>query len=297
MRFDSILNQTFKDFELIILDDCSTDDSRYILNQYKNHPCVSYFEINEINSGSPFLQWKKGIEKANGKWIWIAESDDYCSNNLLARLHENSLKDNTVLSYCQSIVVDEKGKEHGNMLWWTDDLEEKRWLNDYVNNGDDEVINYLLFKNTIPNASAVLFKKSAYLLCETAFQQMKFCGDWMLWVNLLKQGNISFCAQELNYFRRHDFTTRVLNSHVKKKVRYEEEFMIAKFIKQNINSVNRDYFNKRLNQIISSYSSFLNIKEVIKYLFLPHAYNSILPYYKVISHYFMIKLKLEKVKA
>lgn len=295
-RFDSILNQTFQDFELIILDDCSTDNSRHILNQYKDHPCVTYFEINENNSGSPFLQWKKGIEKANGTWIWIAESDDYCSNNLLARLLENALRHSAVLSYCQSIVVDDNGKEFSNMLWWTDDLDKNRWLRDYVNNGDDEIRSYLLFKNTIPNASAVLFKKSAYLLCESFFQQMKLCGDWMLWVNILKQGNISYCADALNYFRRHDYTTRILNSSIKKKLRYEEEFMVARFIYRNIKSFNEYNFKKRLSQIISCYSSFLNMKEVIKHLLLPYTYNGIIPFYKVIGHYFMIKLRLVKVK-
>ncbi len=73
-RIDSILNQTYQDFELILLDDCSSDDSCDILLSYKDNPHVSQIVFNDENSGTPFKQWDKGIRMAKGKWIWIAES-------------------------------------------------------------------------------------------------------------------------------------------------------------------------------------------------------------------------------
>ena len=60
-RIDSILRQTWTDFELILLDDASTDTSREILEKYRNHPRVSRIEFNTQNTGSPFQQWMKGI--------------------------------------------------------------------------------------------------------------------------------------------------------------------------------------------------------------------------------------------
>src|SRR5215469_17881071 len=84
-RIDSILGQSFQDFEVILLDDCSTDDSRSILSQYSAPPRVR-LEFNQTNSGSPFKQWNKGVRLANGKYIWIAESDDYADERLLERL-------------------------------------------------------------------------------------------------------------------------------------------------------------------------------------------------------------------
>ena len=53
-RIESILAQSFQDFELILLDDCSTDESRSILERYATHPKVSHYVPNEHNSGSPF---------------------------------------------------------------------------------------------------------------------------------------------------------------------------------------------------------------------------------------------------
>jgi len=88
-RLHSIFNQTFKDFEVILLDDASTDDSVAIMNKYAEDNKVSHFVINKKNSGSPFKQWKKGLELAKGKYIWIAESDDSCELNFLESQLEN----------------------------------------------------------------------------------------------------------------------------------------------------------------------------------------------------------------
>ena len=77
-RIESIINQTYQDFELIILDDCSTDHSKEIIESYRNHPRVNQIVYNTENSGSTFKQWNKGVELAEGECIWFAESDDWC---------------------------------------------------------------------------------------------------------------------------------------------------------------------------------------------------------------------------
>ena len=84
-RIDSILWQAYQDFELLLLDDCSTDSSREILTTYANNPKVR-LEYNAQNSGSVFKQWNKGVRLTGGRYIWIAESDDFSDPEFLARL-------------------------------------------------------------------------------------------------------------------------------------------------------------------------------------------------------------------
>ena len=72
-RVESVLNQTFQDFEIIFLDDASTDNSKEVFSKYSNHPKISHVIFNETNSGSPFKQWNKGFGLSTGEYIWIAE--------------------------------------------------------------------------------------------------------------------------------------------------------------------------------------------------------------------------------
>ena len=110
-RFKSILDQTFKDFELIVLDDCSTDNSREVIERYRSHPSVSKIIYNEVNSGSTFEQWSKGFQSARGKYIWIAESDDWCEPTFLQEVVNPLLGDDgIVLSFCQALFVSEEMK-------------------------------------------------------------------------------------------------------------------------------------------------------------------------------------------
>lgn len=108
-RLSSILNQTFQDFELILLDDASTDNSLELLDRYKNDPHVSHFIVNEQNTGSPFKQWMKGILLAKGEWVWIAEADDLCEPTFLETCVEQVQKYPNV-SVCMTAFryIDEK---------------------------------------------------------------------------------------------------------------------------------------------------------------------------------------------
>ena len=104
-RVESVLRQTFHDFEVILLDDCSTDDSRSLLSSYADDPRVR-IEFNEVNSGSPFKQWNKGVRLARGEYVWIAESDDYADERMLERLAAVlEAEPKVAFAYCGSDAV------------------------------------------------------------------------------------------------------------------------------------------------------------------------------------------------
>lgn len=290
-RIDSVLTQTYPHSELIILDDYSTDNSREVIEQYRQHPKVSHIVYNEENSGSPFKQWIKGIALSKGDWIWIAESDDYCLPHLLSELVNAVQKcPDAVLSYCQSFEVDGKGKVAGDLLWHVADLDAQHWKSDFCTAGTEEIKKYLLHRNTIPNASAVLFKKSAYEQADKSFESMKLCGDWLLWIQLLKQGAVAFKSQPLNFFRQHGATTRVLNSSEKRKKRFEEEYQIFNDVKKTVPVRSTAAVTSRMKNILLQYSYCFTVQEMSKLLINPFSYNRSISLLTLFAYYTKSKL-------
>jgi glycosyltransferase involved in cell wall biosynthesis len=280
-RIDSVLNQSFDDFEVIILDDYSSDNSRQVIETYRRHPKVTHVVFNDINSGSTFKQWNKGIALAKGEWIWFAESDDWCEPELLATLLKNASKSsNTTISYCQSHYREEGSDVVLDMSFHTESLSKTYWLTDYINTGVDEIKNFLLYKNTIPNASAVIFKKSAFIQVDKAFERMRLCGDWMLWVQLLKIGNIAFCAKPLNSFRAHNSTTRVLNTLAKKRLRLEEEYRIVLDIKKTYKCLAVET-DERMQAILEEYNFCFDDN---KHIIFPYLYGGKIPYLELLAY-------------
>jgi glycosyltransferase involved in cell wall biosynthesis len=204
-RIESVLRQTFQDFELILLDDYSTDESREILSSYANNPRVR-IEFNETNSGSTFKQWNKGARMARGRYIWFAESDDYADERLLeklvARLDEEP---NSVLCYCRSWQVSADGQLKGFQDSYLPDLGTQKWAGDFRANGIEECRRYLIHCNTVLSASSVLFRKDVYWRVGGADETLVLCGDWKMWTSMaLTGGDISYEGQALNYYRYHD---------------------------------------------------------------------------------------------
>jgi len=210
-RLGSILNQTYQNLEIILLDDHSTDGSVKILEKYKGHDKVTGLYINDKNSGNPFRQWIKGIEKAKGEWIWIAESDDVGDPELLTKLIEQ-IDEDTSLCWCRSIVIDEHGaestylgqKEWPNRAYWKD-----LKSGNQIMKGEDFIVNYLYNVNQVVNASSVIFKAEYFPLnIQETLQTFRLCGDWLIWIHIISKGNTSFVDQPLNKFRIHSGTVR-----------------------------------------------------------------------------------------
>ncbi len=212
-RIDSVLNQTYQDFELILLDDQSQDNSKEILEKYRNHEKTSQLIFNDVNSGSTFKQWAKGISQATGELIWIAESDDYAHPTFLETMVASFDNPKVILSYSNSNIIDESSNIMEHSDFWKERYGQGRWNSDYTNNGNKEVSQYLKFKNTIPNASAVTFRKSSIDLRFLEDINMRYSGDWMCWMNIIGQGDIFYSGKKLNYFRHHERTTRHEKSH------------------------------------------------------------------------------------
>lgn len=196
-RIDSILRQTYQDFELILLDDCSTDNSCDIMEQYRNNPHVSHIVYGESNSGSAFRQWDKGIALAKGEWIWVAESDDYSEPIFLERLMGEVVSvSDCVLAYSATYWVDQQGQK----LWDTPHSDK---VNIY--SGHDFIRQKLAVCNSIANVSECIFRRDKFRPAEGhRYEHMRLCGDWFVYILLAEQGKVIEVEEPLNYYRQHN---------------------------------------------------------------------------------------------
>ena len=133
-RIDSVLNQSYQDFEVILLDDVSKDDSVSVLETYKDNPKVSHVLVNETNSGSPFGMWQKGFDLAKGDFIWIAESDDWADRKFLETLIPKFENPKVVVSHCISNNFYMKTKVTKINSWWST-FNVNLWNSDFIENG------------------------------------------------------------------------------------------------------------------------------------------------------------------
>lgn len=190
-RLDSVFNQTYQNFEVIVLDDCSTDNSLEIIEKYKGNPHLSRIVVNETNTGSPFKQWNKGIGLANGELVWIAESDDYCELNMLEELVKAfEEKNNVALAFSSYVMFDDEGGKyvppaHGTQYY----------------SGDAFVSRWMTQECVVKNASGAIFRKSALAYVTDEYLRYKQCGDYMFWTMLAGTGAVAFVNKNLTYFR------------------------------------------------------------------------------------------------
>jgi len=241
-RIDSVLNQTFTDFEVIILDDCSTDNSVEIINSYVNHPAISHVVINKENSGSPFKQWKKGFELSKGKYIWIAESDDWCELNLLEILMKPLIIDKSVvLAFCQTKVMSEKGE----IIYKT-----TMPFYDKTITGRDFIAGYMFGDPVLINSGMVVFRKDALQNIDPEFVNFKSAGDWMFWNSVAIQGNVFISGAYLNYFSR--YKTTISSRAEVSGIDMKEGCMMFKWVKENT-SPTIDEINNAVKQRMNLY--------------------------------------------
>lgn len=230
-RIDSILNQTLTDFEVIFLDDASKDNSLGIVMAYADSR-ITHIVKNTQNSGSTFLQWKKGLDLAKGEYIWIAESDDVASPVFLSTL-VNKLESDHELAVAFS--ASKWINQDGTVIHETSHESEGQW------NATELITGGFLKGTVIYNASSAVFRKDGIRNVDfTELTQFRYAGDWLFWVQLIKDKKVFRTSQQLNEFRRHD--GNVSFKAEKEGLQFKEGLKIVFYIFANYSV---DFFKKR----------------------------------------------------
>lgn len=236
-RIDSVLQQTFEDFELIIIDDASTDNSHEIIERYRPNPKISKIIYEKKNSGSPFIQWRKGIESSTGNWIWIAESDDLADISFLEQMHNKITElPQATLIYSDSYLIREDNTEKYSDIK-NRFLKSEKWSKDYYRGGNEEINECLKLFCSVNNASSAVMKKENLIRVHDELTDYFLHGDWFAYIKLLMMGSVGYVAQPLCTVRNHE--TGLINRNQNIVLSKTEHFRILSLLMKQNSSVDK----------------------------------------------------------
>lgn len=186
---DSVLNQTYSEIEIIVVDDGSTDNTRKIVEKYKNRVKYLYKE----NSGSASAR-NMGIRESSGELIAFLDSDDVWEDKKLEE-QVRSLQNNqeAALIYCGKLWVDEEGKPIKHEF--TQHEFPEGWI-----------FEKLFEANYISSASCVVARKEAILQVGGFNESPVFrnAQDYELWLKIVARYRCLSIPKSLVRYRRHD---------------------------------------------------------------------------------------------
>jgi glycosyltransferase involved in cell wall biosynthesis len=245
-RLESIYNQTIKPYEVIIIDDCSTDNSVSIINKYIADKIIpTKLIVNKKNTGSGYYNWIKGFEMATSDLIWIAESDDYCDNTFIETLIKEFIDKSVTISYCKTNFVNETG----NTIWQLNQYLDDRWNANFKTTLSQLIKDKFSYLNIIPNVSSCIFKKpSNRILIEMNVhlkQNIKLVLDWIFYLLIAKNSSISYSNDVTNYYlvREKSVSKTIQKSHTYFKEHYYMMSFIIKNFNVDLNCVEMLYLN------------------------------------------------------
>lgn len=208
-RLNSIFRQTYRNFEVIVLDDCSSDNSVSVIQDLlATFDGPSTFVPNANNSGNVFRQWRKGCELAKGELVWICESDDSAEIDFLERMVRQFDDLAVMVAFCRVQFIDEAS----NILHGLDQYREQAqpgiWSGPRSAPAFEWFSNAFAVLNVIPNVGGCVFRRQqmephVWANAET----YTILGDWYLYFELARGGKIAYEHAAVTYFRQHGRNT------------------------------------------------------------------------------------------
>lgn len=173
---DSVLKQTYGNWEMLIIDDCSTDESADIIKKYcKEDARIKYFKT-ENSTGSPSIPRNIGIDNAKGQYIAFLDADDLWLPEKLEKQVKFMESNEYNLSYSFYEKMDWQGNRENRI----------------IKTRDVTTYNKLLKSNSIPCLTAMIRKD---VIGETRFKQIPQ-EDFCFWLDILKKGVTAYNMKE-----------------------------------------------------------------------------------------------------
>lgn len=184
---ESLKAQTFKDFEVLFVDDGSPDDSSDFADNYLKDSDVAYKIIKKKNGGVSSAR-NLGIEEAKGEYIMFLDSDDYIDKNMLKGFYDKILEGNFDVLYCAYVFEESNEKEITNNM---------KDLNYGEVSGKEAALG-LIYGTTYTHIMANLFKRSLLINNNIRFdEKRKFAEDISFMVKAYASSERVYCINKI----------------------------------------------------------------------------------------------------
>ncbi len=223
-RLDSILAQTYPLVDLLVLDDCSNDDSRSVIESYvKRYPERIKAVYSTENSGNVFRQWQKGHSLAKGDLVWICESDDFCEPTFVERMINTFRDPSVMMSFGRIQFANGQGEYFAGLDHYREESEPGIWDARTTRPAAEWFQRGFGVKNVIANVGGSLWRR--FEISEQVWEEarnFKIMGDWYLYSVIAAGGQIAYEPSAVSYFRIHEGNTS--GSSAQAKPEYYKEY-------------------------------------------------------------------------
>jgi len=317
---ESIINQTYKNLEIILINDGSTDNSLKIINEYaKKDKRIKI--IDKKNEGvSPSRN--KGIKESTGEYITFVDSDDYIDNNMIERMYQiikekkvEAVRINYKVHYKDNDKIDTGNlKEIGNKVYKKEELK--------------DIILKRILDGSLPSFVYLLMIKKESLLKTSLFKtDIHMMEDVILYVELMLSINSMYILDEALYniffnelsatnnkknYERNILNVILVNSYIKKVLKKSKLDNIDNIIKLNTANaiaisdfIFKNYLSGydtiKICKKLSSDNNMIDILENIDYDKINKQRKYILKFiknkqFKILKFFFLIRKNLRKIK-
>ena len=207
---DSIINQTYSNIEIILIDDGSTDNSPKICDEYKSRN-NNIKVIHQTNSGVSTAR-NVGLDAAIGEYVGFIDSDDYIDNNMVEKIMKEIIYDNLDIAICNLYIENENNIEMKELNYTDCFIERNRYpFEMYTNTSIEGFACNKIYKRSIIEKYGIRFKEGCVVLEDDLFNyqifhhnkklKIKYINDKFYHYVQLNTGarNSSFNLKKLSY--------------------------------------------------------------------------------------------------
>ena len=177
----SVLAQTYTEWELLIVDDCSTDKTDEIVRSFLSDKRIKYFK-NEKNSGAAASR-NKALREAKGKWIAFLDSDDLWMPEKLEKQIRFMKNNGYYFSYTNYAEIDVEGKRNGITV-----------------TGPRKITKTGFYNYCWPGCLTVMYDRNAVGLVQIA--DIKKNNDYAMWLKVCQKADCYLLDEDLALYRR-----------------------------------------------------------------------------------------------